>query len=713
MAEIDSNGPTIEVGIDMERVQSDAGKMQMTLAEAVKSIDAQVNKMQDNFQNALKEISVLPDKMASGMADVLRVRDDEKRQKEDLERKQQEERRRIVDFETKRRETGKAVLEQNKKIVASFRNMALAASTVVTAGMGIREMLNFTNDLARMDLAIKTFGMNAERFFQVRNLMREGGIQDSETFAMEDTMSHAFRTARERGGMGLLNEGQIIALNKLSNYRPNLNPLTARNEDGSRMNFAQWQKEMMIAMSKFYHDKSISLSKEMRIEIMSEFTKSKLIAQHIAELTPEQIAREDEKARREAANLQKNRENNAKVQELKTSLETNVVDLLAKMSPEITSIIESINKFADNPENVKLLAQGLRDLGGVILQLLNKVLHWFQFFGVKVPQNLLDLTGEQPQLKKGEMLKERQQELSKKLGVDIYDYSGKLWATDNKNNTVPLTDPNESAESLRTRLAEKQAKKDAAPSLGELLFPSAHAETISYQPNSSGRKWTAGAGASVQTKQKHLEELEQQYGLPKGSLDAQWSQESGRGKYMLSPAGAKGDFGFMPDTAREYGVDVKDFHSSAQGAAKYMKVLLNKYHGDIDKARAAYNWGMGNVDKVSRQYGADWLSHAPRETRNYVSEVRKNAYLYKNHLLPNRINSQQMQTQTQAQKIINARTANSGDSNYNVNIHVNNGNPQHIAQAFEQKVRQIQRQNKESEIKFMNPDPLNGISGIS
>lgn len=111
-----------------------------------------------------------------------------------------------------------------------------------------------------------------------------------------------------------------------------------------------------------------------------------------------------------------------------------------------------------------------------------------------------------------------------------------------------------------------------------------------------------------------LSTIESKYGLPRGILDYVWKTESNRGdpRFMRSRAGAEGDMGFMPRTAKEWGVDVKDRASSFDGAGRYIKYLLSRYNGDSSMALAAYNWGLGNVD----EYG---LSGAPTETRKYVS----------------------------------------------------------------------------------------------
>lgn len=112
-----------------------------------------------------------------------------------------------------------------------------------------------------------------------------------------------------------------------------------------------------------------------------------------------------------------------------------------------------------------------------------------------------------------------------------------------------------------------------------------------------------------------LAALEKKYGLPAGLLDRIWSQESSRGTNMLSPAGAQGHFGFMPNTAKEYGLaNPNDFDQSSDAAARKMRDLLKQYGGDLQMATAAYNFGQGNLSRTG-------LGGVPNETRNYVARV--------------------------------------------------------------------------------------------
>lgn len=129
------------------------------------------------------------------------------------------------------------------------------------------------------------------------------------------------------------------------------------------------------------------------------------------------------------------------------------------------------------------------------------------------------------------------------------------------------------------------------------------------------------ASQPLTDKQKLLASLDVQNKLPAGMLDSVWMAETARGKHLHSLAGANGDFQFMPDVARQYGVDVNDFGSSARGAGRMYHDLAQHYRGDIRKAIAAYNWGVGNVDRDVARNGAQWDQHLPAETRGYLNKI--------------------------------------------------------------------------------------------
>lgn len=114
--------------------------------------------------------------------------------------------------------------------------------------------------------------------------------------------------------------------------------------------------------------------------------------------------------------------------------------------------------------------------------------------------------------------------------------------------------------------------------------------------------------------------LEKLYNLPMGLLRGVAQTESAGNPSAVSRVGAKGLFQFMDGTARDMGLsgaDVFNPMKAAEAAAKYLSQLLKANGGDLDKALASYNWGIGNVQKHG-------LALMPKETRNYIPRVKSN-----------------------------------------------------------------------------------------
>lgn len=118
-----------------------------------------------------------------------------------------------------------------------------------------------------------------------------------------------------------------------------------------------------------------------------------------------------------------------------------------------------------------------------------------------------------------------------------------------------------------------------------------------------------------------IAQASQRYGVDADLIRAVIKAESDFNPKAVSHAGAQGLMQLMPATARALGVsDPFDPEQNVMGGTRFLRDLLNRYHGDTDSALAAYNWGPGNVDRRP--------DRLPKETREYLTRVKQ---LYSNY----------------------------------------------------------------------------------
>src|SRR5256886_6776595 len=119
--------------------------------------------------------------------------------------------------------------------------------------------------------------------------------------------------------------------------------------------------------------------------------------------------------------------------------------------------------------------------------------------------------------------------------------------------------------------------------------------------------------------EKLIHEAAERHRMDPALVRAVIETESNWNPKAYSHKGAGGLMQLIPTTAQRYGAyDVFDPQQNIDAGVKYLRTLLERYHGNLDLALAAYNAGEGAVDRAG---GVPSF----RETRDYVQKVQ-NAY---------------------------------------------------------------------------------------
>lgn len=191
--------------------------------------------------------------------------------------------------------------------------------------------------------------------------------------------------------------------------------------------------------------------------------------------------------------------------------------------------------------------------------------------------------------------------------------------------------------SLHSRLiasVEKEIPQQApSPVLtrGEKAKPQADAiNTFARQFWGAKTASLTRALSRVEALRPALEPILREAGISSSFVAVMLVESAGR-QDALSPAGARGLWQFMPDTARRYGLEVSPsrddrlhLERSTRAAALHLRDLYADF-GSWDLALAAYNAGAGRVRAAVATAGATEFAavsrNLPLETRAYVPAV--------------------------------------------------------------------------------------------
>jgi soluble lytic murein transglycosylase-like protein len=190
------------------------------------------------------------------------------------------------------------------------------------------------------------------------------------------------------------------------------------------------------------------------------------------------------------------------------------------------------------------------------------------------------------------------------------------------NGNAPAP-PKHASESAHTASPAPPTATPSAPSAEPTADPSSSSSSTPSDTESAAAPAASAAdqpAADHPTLDQMVNEVATRYNVDPQLVRAVIGAESNWNPQAVSRTGAQGLMQLVPTTARQLGVrNAFDPRQNIEGGVSYLKMLLERYDGDLDKALAAYNAGPGAVDRAG---GVPPIA----ETRQYVQRVTETYY---------------------------------------------------------------------------------------
>ncbi|RDV39062.1 hypothetical protein DV096_00375 [Bradymonadaceae bacterium TMQ3] len=197
--------------------------------------------------------------------------------------------------------------------------------------------------------------------------------------------------------------------------------------------------------------------------------------------------------------------------------------------------------------------------------------------------------------------------------AQLYSYetpSGEVLITSERHPEYKLLEVLSEGPSARPQPRPSSASSRATPSTAQ--------PTADPQLSRAREDARRGLPGSFNAREAYFDDLIEEaalaYDLPFGFIKAVIRVESAFQPHVVSHAGAMGLMQLMPRTAESLGVsNAFDARQNVFGGAKFLRILIERYDGDINLILAAYNAG----DVAVRRY--DGIPYP--QTREYVASV--------------------------------------------------------------------------------------------
>lgn len=366
MAEIDGNGPTIEINVDTKKAQENIKNLDQSTADAFEKMNKRADSFSENIKKTFNDF-----KNGGGMFSPQPSSSNGANSSQNVAREniEQQYKAKMVNFQQQAIRQRNVQVETGKQLLASSKNMVLAVAGLVGGGLGAKAMLDFTHQLGKLQNFLQATSSNKTNAIAYRNEFKRRNVDDGSYWSAYGNINETL-IKMQSGESGRLPDKQAWALRTLQNIDPSIQ---FGIRQGGRLNTDEQLKRIVNAAQQL-KKRNPKMDNSQLVDLIQQATGGDINFSQAALNGRLNISKADmAKAKSEADAIPANAKVDAAKQELATTYETEQAKVIAAISPMAIEFMKALNGFVGNYGALAMAGTALGSFGGAILGFLGTI----------------------------------------------------------------------------------------------------------------------------------------------------------------------------------------------------------------------------------------------------------------------------------------------------------------------------------------------------
>lgn len=359
MAEVDGNGPTIEINVDTKKAKEGVESLDQATAEAFESMNKRAASFGENVRKAFRDF-----KNGAGIFSQQPMSSGGSNASQNVGRENQElqYKAKMLDLQQQAFRQRNIQADIGKQILSSSKSMVLAVAGLAGAGLGAKAMLDFSHQMGKLMNFLQASNSNATNALAYRNEFKKRNVDEGSYWGAYQNVNETL-IKMQSGEAGRLPELQRWALSQLREIDPSIQ---MNMRQGGRLNTDEQLKRIVNAAQQI-QKRNPTMSHSQVVDLFQQATGGDINFAQGALRGRLNISKADmAKAKSQADAMPANAKVDAAKQELATTFETEQAKFIAAISPIAIDFIKSLNTFVSSAPALAMATTSLVSFGGAI-----------------------------------------------------------------------------------------------------------------------------------------------------------------------------------------------------------------------------------------------------------------------------------------------------------------------------------------------------------